>query len=184
MTNKVLFLSCIILICHNSIAEERFIEYKNNVAVNLLAIPVANAVITYERNFGRHSLWLGLEHHFNNLVADEDRNLNSVALEYRRYLKMSEPAANGFFAGLYSKFRTGEEISAELTPQSHSYQALFAGLNAGYQYHFGRFVVSAFAGYGIPLLLKEKLKQEAVSHELNEGYKQDLRIGITAGFAF
>lgn len=182
MINKILFLAGILVICQNTIAEEKGIVYKNNVAVNLLALPVANAVVSYEHNFGRKSLWLGLEHHFNNLVPGEDRDLSSVALEYRRYLKKSEKAANGFFAGIYTKFRTGEEIYMDLPSQSHNYQALFTGLNAGYQLHFNRFVISGFAGYGIPVLLREE--PESVSQELNEGYKQDIRIGVTAGFAF
>lgn len=182
MINKILLLTGILVICQNTIAEEKGNVYKNNVAVNLLAIPVANAVVSYEHNFGGQSLWLGLEHHLNDLVTGKDRNLSSVALEYRRYLKKSGKAGNGFFAGIYSKYRTGEEISMDLPSQSHNYQALFAGFNAGYQYHLNRFVISGFAGYGIPLILREE--PEPASHELNEGYKQDLRIGITAGFAF
>lgn len=182
MISKVLFLTGIFVIFQNMVAEGQGTVYKNNVAVNLLGIPVANAVVSYEHNFGGQSLWLGLEHHLNDLVSGENRNLSSVALEYRRYLKKSGKAGNGFFAGIYSKYRTGEEISMDLPSQSHNYQALFTGLNAGYQYHFSRFVISGFAGYGIPVLLREE--PESVSHGFNEGYKQDIRIGVTAGFAF
>ncbi|MFP4366594.1 MAG: hypothetical protein ACLFQA_05820, partial [Bacteroidales bacterium] len=71
MINKILFLTGILVICQNTVAGEKGIVYKNNVAVNLFALPVANAVVTYEHNFGGQSIWLGLEHHFNNLVSGE-----------------------------------------------------------------------------------------------------------------
>lgn len=110
--------------------------------------------------------------------------LNSVALEYRRYFSKNSQVADGLFAGLYSKYRAGQETSVENAGFSHSYNAIFAGLNVGYQYHLTRLVFSGFAGYGIPLYLTEKGNPSSGETELNKGYERDLRLGLTVGFAF
>lgn len=159
-------------------------EVKNNISLNLLGIPAGNSVVAYERYFYRQSVWLGYEHHFNGIFKDEDKTLNSVALEYRRYFSKNKLIADGLFAGLYSKYRAGQETSVEDAAISHSYNAIFAGLNVGYQYHFKRLVVSGFAGYGIPLYLSEDGEPTNGEIELNKGYDRDLRLGITVGFAF
>lgn len=173
------------IIQYNSLlAQNSGNEFKNNVAINLLAIPVGNGVISYERNFNKQSVWIGYEHHFNASMADEDKNLNSIAMEYRRYLMNKKEGANGLFAGVYSKYRTGKETLQENATVSHSYKAIFAGLNVGYQLHIHRLVFSAFTGYGLPIYLTEEKHPANSSNDLNKGYKNDLRIGLTAGFAF
>jgi len=159
-------------------------EYKNNVSVNLLAIPVGSSVISFEHYFNRQSVWFGYEHHFNSIFKEEDKALKSIALEYRRYFSKDLQVADGLFAGLYSKYREGRETSIEDAGLSHSYHAIFTGLNVGYQYHINRLVLSAFAGYGIPLYLTEEGEPGSGETELNKGYSRDLRLGLTAGFAF
>ncbi|MDF1570595.1 MAG: hypothetical protein P1P82_03150 [Bacteroidales bacterium] len=159
-------------------------EYKNNAAINLLAIPVGSSVVSFEHYFNRQSVWLGYEHHFNGIFKDEDKALNSIALEYRRYFSKTQQMANGLFAGLYSKYRAGQENSIEVSGLSHRYHAVFAGLNAGYQYHINRLVLSVFAGYGIPVFITEEGEPGSGETELNKGYSRDLRFGVTAGFAF
>ena len=159
-------------------------EYKNNTSVNLLAIPVGSSVIAVEHYFNGQSVWFGYEHHFNGAFKEEDKALNSIALEYRRYFSKNPQVADGLFAGLYSKYRAGRETSIEDAGFSHSYHAVFAGLNAGYQYHINRLVLSVFAGYGIPIYLTEEGESVSGETKLNEGYDRDLRLGLTVGFAF
>jgi len=159
-------------------------EVKNNISLNLLGIPAGNSVVAYERYFNRQSVWVGYEHHFNGIFKDEDKTLNSVALEYRRYFSKNKKVADGLFAGLYSKYRAGQETSGEDAGFSHSYNAIFAGLNVGYQYHVNRLVFSGFAGYGIPVYLTEEGEPTSGEIELNKGYDRDFRLGITVGFAF
>ncbi|MEX0980703.1 MAG: hypothetical protein WD577_03965 [Bacteroidales bacterium] len=159
-------------------------RYNNNASINLLAIPVGNLVISYEYYSNRQSVWFGGEHHFNGIFKEEDKSLNSIALEYRRYFSKNLEVADGLFAGLYSKYRVGQEILVENTEFSHSYHAVFAGLNVGYQYHINRWVLSVFTGYGIPVYLTEEGNTNNGETELNKGYNRDLRLGLTVGFAF
>lgn len=159
-------------------------EYKNNASVNLLAIPAGSSVISFEHYFNKQSVWFGYEHHFNGIFKEEDKALNSIALEYRRYFSKNLQVADGLFAGLYSKYRAGQETSVEDAGFSHSYHAVFTGLNLGYQYHIDRLVLSVFAGYGIPIYLTEEGESSSSETKLNEGYDRDLRLGVTAGFAF
>jgi outer membrane phospholipase A len=159
-------------------------EYKNNFSINLLAIPVGNSVVSFEHYFPRQSVWVGYEHHFNGVFKEEDKTLNSFALEYRRHIMKNQQIGNGLFVGLYSKYRSGQEFSIEVSGLSHRYQAVFSGLNAGYQYHINRLVLSLFAGYGLPLYLTEEGEAGSGDTELNKGYDHDLRLGLMAGFAF
>lgn len=147
-------------------------------------IPVGNGVVSYERNFNKQSVWIGYEHHFNGAVADEDKNINSIAVEYRRYLMNKKEVANGLFAGVYSKYRTGRETLLKDLDVSHSYKGIFAGLNVGYQLHINHLVFSAFTGYGLPVYISEEKHPANSTADLNKGFKSDLRIGLTAGFAF
>jgi hypothetical protein len=165
-------------------AQNNSAELKNNLSLNLLALPVSNGVISYERVFSKQSVWLGIEHHFNALNKDQKKSLNSFALEYRRYLTGKKPGASGLFAGLYSKYRWGEETVPGNEENFHRYNAVFAGLNAGYQLHINRLVLSGFAGYGIPVYMNEKSSPVDNPENLNEGFKRDLRLGLTVGFAF
>ena len=168
----------------NLFAQQEGNNYKNNMALNLLAIPAGNSVVSYERYFACQSVWIGYEHHFNGLFKEEDKTLNSVALEYRRYFSKNKHVADGLFAGLYSKYRSGQETSVDDADLSHSYEAIFAGLNVGYQYHLKRLIFSGFAGYGIPMYLSEKGNSSSYETELNKGYDRDLRLGLTVGFTF
>ena len=159
-------------------------EHPNNIAVNLLAIPVKTGVITYERYFSPQSLWVGLEHYFNDLEKENHRNTKSVALEYRRYVSGSMEKAEGFFGGVYVKNRWGKETQPENPKEFHRYTVLFTGLTGGYQYHLNRWVLSAFAGYGLPIALSQESSPTGNPNDFNEGYKTDLRLGLTIGFAF
>jgi len=184
MNRKILALIFASLLTGQISAQPSEKEVKNNVSLNLLGIPAGNSVVAYERYFNRQSVWLGYEHHFNGIFKEEDKTLNSVALEYRRYFSKNSHVADGLFAGLYSKYRAGKETSVEDAVFSHSYNAIFAGLNVGYQYHINRLVFSGFAGYGIPLYLSEEGEPTSGETELNKGYDRDLRLGLTVGFAF
>lgn len=184
MKRKVLAILLISILIGQLSAQPSEKEVKNNISLNLLGIPAGNSVVAYEHYFNRQSVWIGYEHHFNGIFKDEDKTLNSVALEYRRYFSKNRQIADGFFAGLYSKYRAGQETSVEDAAFSHCYNAIFAGLNVGYQYHIKRFVFSGFAGYGIPLYLSEEGEPTNGEIELNKGYDLDLRLGLTVGFAF
>lgn len=182
---KTIFLLLLIAVSFSQLfAQITEKEVKNNISLNLLGIPAGNSVVAYEHYFNRQSVWIGYEHHFNGIFKDEDKTLNSIALEYRRYFSKDRQVADGFFAGLYSKYRAGQETSVEDAGFSHNYNAIFAGLNVGYQYHIKRFVFSGFAGYGIPVYLSEEGEPTSGETELNKGYDRDLRLGITVGFAF
>lgn len=184
MIKKILFFILISLLTGQLSAQSSEKGVKNNFSLNVLGITAGNSVVAYEHYFHRQSVWVGYEHHFNGIFKDEDKTLNSVALEYRRYFSKNKQVADGLFAGLYSKYRAGQETSVEAAAFSHSYNAIFAGLNGGYQYHFNRLVFSGFAGYGIPLYLKEVGNPANGETELNKGYDRDLRLGLTVGFAF
>ncbi len=184
MKRRIWFVVLVVFLTLQLEAQPSGDAYRNNVSLNLLAIPVGNSVISYEYYFNRQSLWLGGEHHFNGIFKEENKALNSIALEYRRYFLKSLEVADGLFVGLYSKYRSGQEALVEDAGFSHSYYAIFTGLNAGYQYFINRFVFSAFAGYGIPVYLAEKGVTGNGETELNKGYNRDLRLGLTVGFAF
>ncbi|MBW6480420.1 MAG: hypothetical protein K0B37_13415 [Bacteroidales bacterium] len=158
--------------------------HPNHVSVNLLAIPGNTGVVTYERYFNKQSLWLGFEHRFNDLDEDRDRNTNSIALEYRRYFGGKPQKADGFFAGVYAKTRWGIETHLEKSEEFHRYTALFPGINGGYQYQLRRLVLSFFAGYGFPVAISEESNPKGNPGNLNDGFKKDLRLGLTIGFAF
>ena len=181
---KFFLILLISITCTLAKAEQSTYDFQNNLGINILAIPVANGVVTYERFFNKQSVWIGLEHHFNEPEDGSDRNTNSVALEYRRYFTGKSSRADGLFAGVYAKTRWGKEINQENRSEFHRYTVLFSGLNAGYQYHIKRLVFSAFVGYGIPLALAEESFPAGNPEDLNQGYKMDLRIGLTVGFAF
>lgn len=159
-------------------------SYKNRIGINLLGLPAENLVLSYEHSFRRNGLWLGLEHRLNQLSDDKDQQVNSFALEYRYYIFAEEKPASGLFAGVYSKYRWGEENTTSGSSIQHQYQALFSGLNTGYRYNYKRLAISAFLGYGLALWSTESTNPEGVSHELNENYRNDFRVGLTVGFAF
>ena len=184
MKRRTWFVVLAVFIALHLEAQPSELAYRNNVSINLLAIPVGNSVIAYEYYFNRQSLWFGGEHHFNGIFKEENKSLNSIALEYRRYFLKSLEVADGLFVGLYSKYRTGQEALIEDAEFSHSYHAIFTGLNAGYQYFVNRFVFSAFAGYGIPVYIAEEGVTSNGETELNKGYNRDVRFGLTVGFAF
>lgn len=184
MNRKILTFILVSLLTGQLSAQPSETGVKNNISLNLLGIPAGNSVVSFEHYFNRQSVWLGYEHHFNGIFKEEDKTLNSVALEYRRYFSKNKQIADGLFAGLYSKYRAGQEASVEQTGFSHSYNAIFAGLNVGYQYHINRLVFSGFAGYGIPIYLTEEGESGRGETELNKGYDRDLRFGLTVGFAF
>ena len=178
-------------------SETEYSTYKNRVSVNLLGLPAANLVTSYERTFKNQSVWLGFNYHLNGLLKEEERNMSSLAVEYRYYFfaNKSHKYSNGLFGGLYAKYRRGEETkeiiysTSETLTISHSYRVLFAGLNVGYRYNYKRLALSTFVGYGF-LITNPKENQFEVFDangkevKLNEGYKQDLRLGVTVGFAF
>lgn len=170
--------------------------YKNRISMNLLAIPAANLVMSYERGFKNQAIWLGYNYHFNGMFEEEDRNMSSIALEYRYYFfsKRRQKISDGFFAGVYSKYRTGREDKfafegSTVTPLSHSYNNFFAGLSTGYRYNYKRLALSAFVGYGFLISSSEEGEAEfedfaGTEIQLNEDYKKDIRIGVTVGIAF
>ncbi|EPR71576.1 hypothetical protein [Cyclobacterium qasimii] len=159
-------------------------SYKNRIGINVLGIPSQNLVASYEYSFMKNGLWLGIEHKLNQLSDDKDQQVNSLALEYRYYLFAKDKVADGLFAGLYTKYRWGEESTTTGASILHEYQAIFTGLNAGYRYNYKRLALSAFVGYGLPLWTTASTIPNGASHELNENYKKDLRLGLTVGLAF
>jgi hypothetical protein len=159
-------------------------SYKNRVGINVLAIPAENLVISYEHSFNKNGLWLGLEHRLNQLSAEKDQQMNSFALEYRYYPFSNEIPGNGLFGGIYSKYRWGEENTIDGNIVQHDYHAVFSGLNLGYRYNHKRLALSGFLGYGLALWSKEKTMPAGSSHDLNENYKNDFRVGITLGLGF
>ncbi|WP_375559492.1 hypothetical protein ACE193_17380 [Bernardetia sp. OM2101] len=178
----------------NSDSQTMYPQYKNRVSLNLLGLPSANLVMSYERAFKNKAIWLGFNYHLNGLLKEEDRNMFSVAAEYRYYFfaNKSYKFSNGLFGGLYVKYRTGKEtkiITLDNINYSHSYNNFFAGLNLGYRYNYKRLALSAFAGYGFLISSREKrdfifFDSFGKEVKLSEGYKNDLRLGITLGFAF
>ncbi|WP_338768660.1 hypothetical protein WAF17_08265 [Bernardetia sp. ABR2-2B] len=176
-------------------AETMYPTYKNRVSINLLGLTSANLVTSYERAFKQQAIWIGFNYHLNGFLKEEDRQMTSIAAEYRYYLfsKTTHKFSDGLFLGLYSKYRRGEETKQILPSQnidySHRYNAIFAGLNLGYRYNYKRLALSTFAGYGLPLYLSETNNStisgsSGETIELNEGFKNDLRLGITLGIAF
>ena len=159
-------------------------SYKNRIGINALGIPAENLVLGYEHSFANRGMWLGLEHRLNQLSEEKDQQVNSIALEYRYYFFSEADLASGLFAGLYAKYRWGEEATMSGNPVQHSYTVLFSGLNAGYRYNYKRLALSAFLGYGLPLTSTEVTDQAEATHALNETYKNDFRIGLTIGLAF
>lgn len=159
-------------------------NFSHVVSVNVLAIPVTTGVLAYERFWNGQAVWLGLENRFNGWVENDNQTVRSAALEYRRYFWGEDLAPAGVFAGLYSKYRTGDEFSVEIPQDFHRYNALFAGANAGYQYRFRALFASAFVGIGFPLWLEEDHALSGSGAALNKGYDQDLRIGLTIGLGF
>ncbi len=159
-------------------------NYKNRVGINLLGLPAENLVVSYEHSFLKNGVWLGLEHRLNQLSNEKDQQVNSFALEYRYYVFAEENPGEGLFAGLYSKYRWGEENTTSGSSIQHQYQAVFSGLNTGYRYNYKRLALSAFLGYGLPLWTTESTDPAGVSHELNQNYRNDLRLGLTVGLAF
>ncbi|MFP4288918.1 MAG: hypothetical protein ACLFQS_06650 [Bacteroidales bacterium] len=168
----------------NLMAQEFKNEFGHVVSVNVLTIPVAAGVVAYEGFWNQQSVWLGLENRFNDLVSEDDRTVRSAALEYRRYFRADDRAPEGVFAGVYSKFRTGEEFSMDLPQHFHRYSALFAGANIGYQLLFRFLFASVFVGYGMPIWMEEEHSLAGTGLTLNEGHDQDVRIGLTIGFGF
>lgn len=159
-------------------------SYKNRIGINSLGLPAENLVLGYEHSFRNRGIWLGLEHRLNQLSEEKDQQVNSIALEYRYYFFSEEKLASGLFAGLYAKYRWGEEATKSGNPVQHTYTALFSGLNAGYRYNYKRLALSGFLGYGLPLTSTEVTDPAGATHALNENYKNDVRIGLTIGLAF
>jgi hypothetical protein len=159
-------------------------SYKNRVGINVLALPAENLVLSYEHSFEKNGIWLGLEHRLNHLSDEKDQQVNSFALEYRYYPFSYENPGNGLFGGIYSKYRWGEENTTDGSNIQHDYQAVFSGLNVGYRYNHKRLALSGFLGYGLALWSTEATLPTGSSHELNENYKNDFRVGITVGLGF
>lgn len=182
---KLLFLLLTVfqLAALTSLAQEAP-SYKNRIGINALGLPSEKLVLSYEHSFLKNGIWLGLEHRLNQLSDDKDQQVNSFALEYRYYFFAKEKPADGLFAGVYSKYRWGEENTTSGNHIRHEYQVLFSGLNAGYRYNYKRLALSAFLGYGLPLWSTESTSPDGATHELNEDYESDLRIGLTVGFGF
>ena len=72
---------------------------------------------------------------------------------------------------------------------SHNYENYFLGLNTGYRYNYKRLAISGFLGYGFLLSSSEEGQSEYINFQgrrirLNQGYKNDLRVGFTFGIAF
>ncbi|WP_291728522.1 hypothetical protein [Bernardetia sp.] len=176
--------------------KNQYEKYKNRVSINLLGFTRANVVASYERAFRSHAVWLGANYHINGLYSNEDRNMFSLAAEYRYYFfaRRNQKFSDGLFAGVYSKYRQGNEIQTSFTNSgvgevSHEYESYFVGLNTGYRYNYNRLAVSGFLGYGFLISGSEEGTSEYINFqgtkkELNAGYKNDLRLGITLGFAF
>ncbi|WP_162344062.1 hypothetical protein [Cyclobacterium salsum] len=181
----LLFLSLVLVHLNgfSSFAQEAP-SYKNRIGINALGLPAENLVLSYEHSFRKNGLWLGLEHRLNQLSDDKDQQVNSLALEYRYYFFAEDNLAEGLFAGVYSKYRWGEENTVSGSSIQHEYQAVFSGLNAGYRYNYKRLALSAFLGYGLPLWSTESTRPAGATHELNENFETDLRIGLTVGFGF
>ncbi len=168
--------------------------YKNRVSINLLAFTSGNLVTSYERAFKNQAIWVGFNYHLNGLLKEEDRNMSSIAAEYQYYFfaNKTNKFSNGLFGGVYAKYRMGEEtkiITSENINYSHSYDNFFTGLNIGYRYNYKRLALSTFAGYGFLISNREKrdfvfFDTSGKEVKLSEGYKKDLRLGITVGFAF
>lgn len=177
-------------------SKTEYSTYKNRISINLLGFPTANLVTSYERAFKNQSIWLGFNYHLNGFLKEEDRNQTSLALEYRYYFfaNKTQKYSNGLFGGIYSKYRIGKETKlarGEEEPMlfSHDYTTLFAGLNLGYRYNYQHLALSTFVGYGFLISNSETGNSENTDVDekeikLNEGYKNDLRLGITVGFAF
>lgn len=159
-------------------------SYKNRVGINVLGLTSENLVLTYEHSFRKNGLWLGIENRFNQLSDKKDQQVNSFALEYRYYLFPKEKLASGLFAGLYVKYRWGEEKTTVGNQIQHQYQAVLSGLNTGYRYNYKRLALSAFLGYGIALGSTESINPLGAVHDLNDGYRRDPRVGLTVGFGF
>jgi len=178
-------LAIILFITFNPLnAQGKKENHANNIAVNVLAIPVKTGVVAYERYFNEQSIWLGFEHFFNVLDKEHNRNTNSFALEYRRYITGKSDMADGLFAAIYIKTRWGKESLPQKTSELHRYTVLFSGLNTGYQFHLKRLALSAFVGYGFPLAISEESIPKDNPNNFNEGYNRDLGLGLTIGFAF
>ncbi len=159
-------------------------SYNNRIGLNVLGLPADNLVLTYEHSFSNNGIWVGLEHRLNQLSDEKDQQVNSFALEYRYYLFAKEKIANGPFAGLFTKYRWGDEKTTIGDMVQHQYEAVFAGLNTGYRYNYKRLALSAFLGYGWALWSSESSQPVHVAHNLNENYLEDFRIGLTVGLAF
>lgn len=162
--------------------------YKNRFSINVLGLPSGNVVASYERSFSNQSLWLGYNYFVQDWAADDDNTtaLQSIALEYRYYFFPKEHYSNGVFAGAYTKYRSGEEASKDF-PYTVSYNALFAGLNAGYQYTYKHLTLSGFIGYGFLMAIDENTSPNVLpaSSDIQEkDYKKDFRLGVMLGVAF
>lgn len=157
---------------------------RNRVEVNLMAILAENLVVGYEYSFSKNGLWLGLEHHLNGLSETRNRQLNSLAAEYRYYPFVMAKPASGFFAGAYMKYRWGEERSTSGNALQHDYQAVFSGVSTGYRFTYSRLALSAFLGYGLALGVRESTDPPVTEHTLNDNYRRDPRLGITVGLGF
>lgn len=159
-------------------------SYKNRVEINVLGLTSENLVLGYEHSFRKNGLWLGLENRLNQLSDKKNQQVNSFALEYRYYLFAKEKLGSGLFAGLYMKYRWGDEKTTVGNQIQHQYQALFSGLNTGYRYNYKRWALSAFLGYGIALGSTESTNPSGADHGLNENYRRDPRVGLTIGLGF
>jgi|GEM_PF-1572023 len=159
-------------------------SYKNRIGINVLGLHAENLVASYEYSFLKHGFWLGVEHRLNQLSDKKDQQVNSLAMEYRYYIFADQKPANGLFAGLYTKYRWGEENTTSGNSIQHQYQAVFSGLNTGYRYNYKRLALSAFLGYGLALWSTESTHPTGASHELNDNFRKDLRVGLTVGLAF
>lgn len=159
-------------------------EYQHRIGTNILGLTAENLVLSYEYSYRKNGFWLGVSHQLNQWSETEDQQASSIAVEYRNYFLPGETPGSGFFGALYTKYGWGEENTLSNPFISHHYQALYSGLNTGYRYNFRRWALSAFIGYGWALWSNDTTSPSGVEHELNENFKQDLRLGLNVEWAF
>jgi hypothetical protein len=182
-TSKYLLFIILQLAWFSSFAQDAP-SYKNRVEINVLGLTSENLVLSYEHSLRMNGLWLGLENRLNKLSDKKNQQVNSLAVEYRHYLFAKEKLGSGLFAGLYMKYRRGEEKTTVGNQIQHQYQAVFSGLNTGYRYNYKRLALSAFLGYGIAIGSTESTNPVGAAHGLNDNYLRDPRVGLTVGFSF
>ncbi len=158
---------------------------KNILKWNVMGLPTGNNPIFYERVLTpKNTLWFGFNYLLNRFDDNKDKELWSLAVEYRFY--RGQPAPRGFFLAPYLKYQHIDETkiieSNGITTNSQAQiNTLGGGVNLGYQLIIRRFALSGFAGYGYNFIAN--VSDENPNFDKKD-YQTDPRFGVAIGFTF